>query len=45
MSFAQIIFLDAAFAGWRSYRLGHDRTTAHVVEALKERIAELPAHL
>jgi transposase, IS30 family len=26
-------------------RLGHDRTTAHVVEALKARIAELPAHL
>ena len=26
-------------------RLGHDRTTAHVVEALKGRIAELPAHL
>jgi len=26
-------------------RLGHDRTTAHVVEALKARIAELPTHL
>jgi IS30 family transposase len=26
-------------------RLGHDRTTAHVVQALKARIAELPAHL
>jgi hypothetical protein len=26
-------------------RLGHNRTTAHVVEALKERIAELPARL
>jgi IS30 family transposase len=26
-------------------RLGHDRMTAHVVEALKARIAELPAHL
>jgi hypothetical protein len=26
-------------------RLGHDRTTSHVVEALKARIAELPAHL
>ncbi len=26
-------------------RLGHDRTTAHVIEALKARIAELPAHL
>jgi transposase, IS30 family len=26
-------------------RLGHERTTAHVVEALKARIAELPAHL
>ena len=26
-------------------RLGHDRTTAHVVDALKARIAELPAHL
>jgi IS30 family transposase len=26
-------------------RLGHDRTTAHVVEALKACIAELPAHL
>jgi IS30 family transposase len=26
-------------------RLGHDRTTAHVVEALKARIAELPSHL
>jgi IS30 family transposase len=26
-------------------RLGHDRTTTHVVEALKARIAELPAHL
>ena len=26
-------------------RLGHDRSTAHVVEALKARIAELPAHL
>jgi IS30 family transposase len=26
-------------------RLGHNRTTAHVVGALKARIAELPAHL
>jgi IS30 family transposase len=26
-------------------RLGYDRTTAHVVEALKARIAELPAHV
>jgi transposase-like protein len=26
-------------------RLGHDRTTAHVIEALKARIAELPNHL
>ena len=26
-------------------RLGHDRTTENVVEALKGRIAELPAHL
>ncbi len=26
-------------------RLGHDRTTAHVVEALKARIAGLPGHL
>jgi IS30 family transposase len=26
-------------------RLGHDRTTGHVIEALKARIAELPAHL
>jgi transposase, IS30 family len=26
-------------------RLGRDRTTGHVVEALKARIAELPAHL
>ena len=26
-------------------RLGHDRTTENVVEALKARIAELPAHL
>ncbi len=26
-------------------RLGHDRRTAHVIETLKARIAELPAHL
>jgi IS30 family transposase len=26
-------------------RLGYDRTTTHVIEALKDRIAELPAHL
>jgi transposase, IS30 family len=26
-------------------RLGHDRTTAHVVQALKASVAELPAHL
>jgi transposase, IS30 family len=26
-------------------RLGHNRTTAHIVEALKARIAELPTHL
>jgi IS30 family transposase len=26
-------------------RLGHDRTTTNVIDALKARIAELPAHL